>query len=338
MAVEYREFTRADTLLEPNDPELPYRRRVGEEKLAVAWGQRKLTMALTQFLTLYWDQTKVPNPIVVYAGSAPGIGTSFVANLFPSVTWHLYDPRNFAEELKKNPKVTIYQRIFTDEDAKFWSGRNDVYFVSDIRTASYTKLSPLENEREIWKDMEKQSTWHKIMQPVRSQLKFRLPYSNIGMPRYLKYLYGTVFKGIWAPQTTTETRLVPAIPDETANLEINWDSLKYESQLFYWNSVIRQETKYLNPYTVNTPEAGRNPIDPPELLNDWDSRSETQVWIDYLTKVGGETAATHQALNALVLGLTAYINNGRNVADWTTLGRLRNNPLLLKELAMVDQS
>ncbi len=49
-------------------PTLPYRRRKGEEKTVVHWGQRKLLLSEIEFLTLYGQEG---HP-VVYAGAAPG--------------------------------------------------------------------------------------------------------------------------------------------------------------------------------------------------------------------------------------------------------------------------
>src|SRR3989304_7495287 len=87
----WRSFQAEDFLLQPNDPEAPY--MGGLTKTTVHWGQRKLSMALIQFLTIFWEIEKIPNPILLYIGAAPGYNIEFIMkNLFPNFTSYLYDP------------------------------------------------------------------------------------------------------------------------------------------------------------------------------------------------------------------------------------------------------
>ena len=139
---KYKEYTQEDLFLNPNDPEMAYRRRKDENKGSIAWGQRKLFLVLIQFLSLFWDPKKVSKPVVVYAGAAPGTNIGIVSQLFPEIVFHLYDPAPF--KVKSNPHIHLYQQYFTNEDAKQWSGRDDVYFISDIRTADYEKTNNLD--------------------------------------------------------------------------------------------------------------------------------------------------------------------------------------------------
>ena len=314
-------FEKTDLFLNPTDVEMAYRRRKDEEKLSIHWGQRKLLLTLVQFLTLFWNPKKTPKPIVVYAGAAPGTNIKTVSMLFPEIEFHLYDPSPF--KIKNSDKIHIYQQYFTDDDAKKWSGRNDVYFVSDIRTADYTKAKNLdENEDQIMKDMEMQMRWFAIINPVEGHLKFRPPYTGGNRPPRINYLYGYILKQPWAPQTTTESRLVP-VRDEQGNWTYpSWSAQKYQDQMFFHNVVIRESYRYNNPFTNDL-----TPIDIPELLNDWDSLCETQIWMDYLTVRTGKY--DKESVIALSRLITDKLSEGSKYKD--NLSLLRSKPQFIKQ-------
>ena len=320
ISTQYHQYTKADLFVNPTDPQLPYRRRNDEEKTSVHWGQRKLLLTLVQFLTLFWDPRKIKKPVVVYAGAAPGTNIGIVSTLFPEVEFHLYDPAPF--KIKSNEKIHLYQQYFTDNDAARWTGRSDILFISDIRTADYTKTKNLdENEAQIMKDMDMQMRWFTIINPVSGQLKFRPPYTGGTRPAHIKYLYGYVFRQPWAPQTTTEGRLVPVRGPDGKWLSIAWSTQKYQDQMFHLNVIVRETYKYVNPF-----DQSNKPIDSPELLNDWDSRTEAQIWIDYLMKRTGN--AGKQTVVALSRLITKQLTDGSRYKD--TLQLLRSKPRSIK--------
>jgi len=314
-------FQLKDMYLLPNDSEESYRRRKNEEKSVIAWGQRKLLLTLIQFLTLFWDPSKIQNPIVVYAGAAPGLNIGIVSQFFPEIEFHLYDPRSF--KIKKSKKIHIYQKKFTNKTAYFWRTRQEkyknVFFISDIRTADYTTINNLDsNEKQILKDMKFQMDWVKIIKPVKSHLKFRLPYTGGNRPDHVEYFDGFVLKQPYAPQTSTETRLVP---HDDLKMK-KWSCEKYQSQLFYHNSITREKIKYLNPFTKDN-----SLIDKPELTNDYDSNCETKIWIDYLTFRKSE--CTSQNVIALSRLITYKLTNSKKFKD--SLHYLRLNPRAIKD-------
>jgi len=306
----YHRFTDKDTYVRENDKKEDYHSRKMDSKNTFGWGQRKLGLALIQFLTLYLENA-IKNPQVVYAGAATGENIDFVSNLFPHVTFHLYDPRSF--NIKLSSRVLLYNgnvneilathRIvlysgntygwFTDETAKYWGDKqikdNNVFFLSDIRSGNHVTQTMLEFEQSVITDMKNQSNWHKIIKPIKSQLKFRLPYNLDEVDTLLgttdkKYVYltGSIYKGIYAKPTSTETRLVPDGYDDYLH-----DFKEYESKLFYFNSVVREKHLFINPlYSNNQQNEDKlfEPIYPPELLNDYNSTAEAYIWIQYLKK------------------------------------------------------
>jgi hypothetical protein len=188
----------------------------------------------------------------------------------------LYDPSKF--KIKGTDKIKLYHQIFTDEDAKKWS-HTPVYFISDIRTADFHTLTQEENEDMIMNDLRLQEQWVLKMKPCHSSLKFRLPYAiDKVFDKYgktIEYLGGHCFYQPWAPQTSTETRLVVTQVDSRKL----WNLKQFESQLFHFNSVIREKVRYRSPFYLDeTPCLGKRHI------NDFDSRYTCQVLLDYLEK------------------------------------------------------
>ena len=289
---EWQTFTQKDLLLLDGDPQLTYRGRGQEGKVAIGWGQRKLGLTVIQFINYYLNHQEASNPIVVYAGAAPGVNIPFVARLYPQIEWHLYDPQKFG--IEPQPNVHIYNGLFTNEIAKEWHYKNGtkgkdryVLFLSDIRTAS-VDMPPLEIEQRVGQDMLYQQQWVQLIEPVAAQLKFRLPYSDKGVDvsKPVQYLDGTVFKQAWAKPTSTETRLVVErknMIDGAYPLK-QWQPKVYEDQMFHHNVTTRDKGLFYNPFYLENIEKHQNPIWENELINDWDSTTELTIWNDYLQR------------------------------------------------------
>lgn len=294
-----------------NAPRAPYRRRSEIQKSAIHWGQRKLHLSEVEFFTLYWNPQQIPAPICVYAGAAHGTHLTLLSQLFPAFTFHLYDPGTFRIKAD-NVKIFIYNEYFTDETARQWAGRDDVFFISDIRTTDHEKelqdelkrrgltskskpelikaaekASQINNETQIWEqDMAWQQTWVELMNPEHALLKFRLPYPYEG-DQIVSYLQGVVYWQIWPGPTSTEGRLKPVRNAEGVYQRGTWSTLAYEEWMFYHNSVTREQTKFLDPLTGLA-----RPVDPPELLDDFDSMAEAFIYELYCEKIGLTDRAT----------------------------------------------
>lgn len=297
--------------LSDDDQRRVYHRRTNDSKTCIPWGQRKLLLVETLFLTLYVD--RIENPKIIYAGAAPGKHIEQLSKMFPTCEFYLWDPNDF--HIKANKNIHIYQEYFTDEIAQKWSNRNDVFFISDIRTADYEKINNSEeNEKQIMEDMFRQQKWYEIINPFKALLKFRLPYSDHNMPMKIKYLSGLLLKQSWAPQTSTETRLIPD------GKYTEWDSIKYEEQMFYFNSIIRETFRYDNPFKTIFPLND-------ELINDYDSMSEVFILSEYLRH--NKEEANAENVSELSQKLTDSINFGKKFKD--SLSILRSNTRLIKD-------
>ena len=127
-------------MLPPDAPRKVYRSRIfeeGKKGKGVHWGQRKLLMNEIEMLVLHGRRAKV----VVYAGSAPGIHIRFLSQLFPQHRFLLVDPRPFARDVQRHPKIELRQEYFTDAMASelrqgYVEKGVELLFISDIRTVN----------------------------------------------------------------------------------------------------------------------------------------------------------------------------------------------------------
>lgn len=247
--------------LENSMPRLKYYRRKDNFKSVLHWGQRKLLLVEIEFLTKFASD----GDIVLYAGAAPGNHIPYLSSLFPTLEFALFDPNDFA--IKTGKKIKIYQRYFTDEIAQLFADRDDVLFISDIRTASPSMMGPKEIEVRVENDNKAQMKWYEVVNAKKTMLKFRLPWlvpfepgadgELIPSPHDSKtpnktykwvttggeefvYLKGDIYIQPWAPQTSTETRLVvdPFDKDQGPVL-ITYNNTEYEERMFYFNNVMR---------------------------------------------------------------------------------------------------
>ena len=316
--MEYAKFTTDNLTINTKSQREQYRQIKGEVKTVVHWGQRKLLLSEIEFFSVYLSK-EIENPICVYAGAAHGNHLPLLSAMFPSLTFHLYDPSKF--NITEDDKIKIFNEYFTDEIAKMYNtGKNNIFFLCDIRRTGYKeltnkylaergivkfdkegnpigppdlikeaqKLGQAEHERDVWEDMEMQQQWVLLINPLHSLLKFKLPYplqdkNNIPIDRKIKYLKGTVFWQQWGPPTTAETRLKP-IKNIDGKYEVaDWSVLEYEEWCFYQNYIIREKTKFLNTFTNE-----EEPLDYPELLNDYDSTAEVEILRMYLRSFNTE--------------------------------------------------
>ena len=219
-------------LLEDDDPEMVYVPRGKDEvRTVLHWGQRKLFFAELMFLHLSVARDTA-NVVVIYAGAAPGTHIGLLSEMFPLVTFVLIDPVEF-DVKADGVRIITHSCLFTNKLAhelkRKYAGAT-LLFVSDIRS-DLRGESAKEKEQRIKADMQAQMDWHRILRPLKSCLKFRLPYTS-GRTRYLD---GDVYLPVWGPPSTTECRLVV---DTDCGLR-EYDHGKHERQMSHFNKVTR---------------------------------------------------------------------------------------------------
>jgi hypothetical protein len=161
-------------------------------------GQRKLLIAEIAFLAEFNGLSDT----VIYAGAGPGVHIAKLAELFPHKMFYLYDPRPFAEDLKKYKNISMHQEYFTLEVAKHYADLKKYkrsLFISDIRTGSDENF-----EEGVRHNLEQQKQWCDILKPCRASLKFRLPF---GCKGDIEYFDGEIRLQPWCGRGSSETRL-----------------------------------------------------------------------------------------------------------------------------------
>lgn len=265
-----------------------YFRRKYYEKTSVKYGQLKLLTTEIQFFNKYWNPETVAQPLCVYVGSAPGIHLIPLLKMYPQITFHLYDPRDVFDkqlyEKEFSSRVQLFVQFFTSADAMKYANRNDVFFVSDIRSSDYnrdnseTEEAKKANEALVKEDLTRQAEWVEIIQPVKAHLKFRLPFQEPydWVEKETLYFDGDVYKQAWAPQTSTETRLVP----DLKAVKRKWNNKMYEDMLFYHNNVIRQHVNFINVLSQNN----ESYLEELGLTQDYDSTVFIQTLKEYVAR------------------------------------------------------
>lgn len=251
-------FTRTLNLV--TYPEIPYFRIPEKISVNLHLGQRKLLLSEIEFLTLHGHLSK----LIVYAGAAHGIHIKYLQELFPKHYFDLYDPATFL--VKPTKHIRIVNDLFLDSDAESYKGR-DVLFISDVRT--HQDLNDFSKfEKEVFDDMKMQEKWIEIMKPSMAMIKFRLPYLEDGD---LEYLDGDVYFQVWAPLTSTETRLIT-----NGQKKARYPIQKYNDQLFRFNRVDRRQ-RHLHDVDLEKV---------PGLDYCYDCRAEIEIIRNYLKKFG----------------------------------------------------
>ena len=253
--------------LNEDAPTKEYYERKNELRTTNHWGQRKLLLSEIEFLTEYGHKSS----LVVYAGAAPGVKNEYLTYLFPEHEFIFIDPMPFRDNLiaasKENDRITLKEEFFTDKIAMEYCEKN-VLFICDIRTADIKIMGLEEVEDAIVEDNKMQLSWHLIMKPAASMLKFRLPWGK-GITRYLSGYSeeGKIYFPVWGRQSTTETRLV-AVGDDV----YDYDNTKYAEQLFYFNTITRCNYYKHDIYGV------------PGLCHCYDCSSEVLILTNYAKK------------------------------------------------------
>lgn len=302
-------------------PQEQYRKLEESQRTTIHYGQLKLMMTDIMFLSIFWDPKKVPRPQVVIVGAAPGQHYPIFVKMFPEITFHLYDPRKFDIPQESRERIRLYKQYFTDDDAHIWSGRNDVIFISDIRSIEEDTAKEKYEER-VEFDMKIQQDWVEIMDPVVSSLKFRLKYPAKNPVTGLddidvisEYLDGFRMKQIWQPHVSTEVRLIP-IKVNGKYRRKKWSSLLHQNQCYFHNVRIRTSNFY-NPFTNDM-----TPIFEDELTNDFDSVSTALILKKYLHRMTGNIPTLEDTV-ALYRVILEDINNHRR--SILTVAQLRQS-------------
>lgn len=247
-------------------PRMTYSRRDDVSIGKFHWGQYKLLLSEIEFLSyarrVFGFDILEQIDCVVYAGSANGLHIVLLADMFPEVHFHCWDPSKFAPPLhayaEKHPdRVTLFNALYTEEVARTYADKKTL-FISDVRqfvskNGMFGKeadnrddklraslkdqdhtLQPGSQAKSVLANL--QRMWVQTMRPMATMLKFAPPYPTPGEPDDYSYFDGMVLTQAYAPFSTTEARLMfDGVPGERI-----YNTRKYEEQFVFVNSVLRQ--------------------------------------------------------------------------------------------------
>jgi len=217
---------------------LPYQPYEHDSNSLLHWGQRKLLLAEIEFLLICAkDPISSTCNTVVYVGAASGAHLTLLFQLFPNIKFILVDPAKFNKKVTKYAKqhplqVTILPTFFENVNHKK-QFPDKFLLISDIRNRNITKQHK-ENNLVVQQDMQKQLKWVLDLHPVRSMLKFRLPFPEFHT--HYEYIAGDIYLPIWGPPGTAECKLITH--SNNYNLHV-YNCLQYEQQMRYFNVVMR---------------------------------------------------------------------------------------------------
>ena len=274
-----RSFEKADRELSGSSPRLPYQKKqIGEVRTVEFWGQRKIFVMLVEFLSNYSVQAN----ILIYAGpSLAKTAWSYLAELFPEVTFHLYNQgRKYGED-----RVNSYTKSFGPEIAKRWAKKKTLLFY-DLREqttgddANNDEIDEL-IEKNVVRGLDRQKRITQALSAEVSNLKFRLPYKK-GKTSYFK---GTLLIQPWSRATSTENRLI--IEKKNIKTFVKYDNTEQEEKMFWHNT--QQRTWY---YKHNVKDTDHTI----GLDHGYDSSAEIFIITEYLKNIKSMTRGVNDKL------------------------------------------
>lgn len=288
------------------------------------WGQLKIFLSVLQALLEFWDPVLVPDLTVVYAGAAPGWSFGVLEPMFPTVTWHLYDPGTF--HIKEIPgKMKLYKQFFTEVTAQQWSQYDNIFFFSDIRREGKDTIQGLELETKVMEDMAEQARWTLKMNPYRASLKFRAPYLIENLPPEAEsYLDGNIMLQSFNSSRSAEARLIPIRdPQSGKYYSKKYDWKRYEDVMFYHNAVVREKARFAYDGEAYAGEEGRVE-DASGVDNHFDSVHLLTVLDEYRKRIGTYQVGSSSVplAKTIMSRLSSYSKRGE-----ITLARIRKENL-----------
>jgi hypothetical protein len=205
-----------------------------------------ITHLLNEYYKNYYGKTG-KEPLLLCIGSAPGTHLTYLHEMYPKMKFVLYDRSNFNKKLLnyKDPNgfpiFDIYEGEsgnFTDEKANLIVTSElyknyDLLIVSSIRTSASTTDK---FEDTIENDMKLQQSWMRILNPVMSLVKFRMPI-NMKDNDKLTYMSGKLIHGAWKHPKTNETYLLSNQLD--ISIDSMYDYSSYNRTTFFHNKFVR---------------------------------------------------------------------------------------------------
>jgi len=278
----------------PNNPLNHGNRHSGQLKLGLGmmYFMAKVLKYMNRRYGADWRESR-PRPVVISAGAASGQTMTMVYESFPEFNYHLWDTSPFWKGIAslakrmaedEEPEIVIHKKFIYPADMVAYNEQfpdRDMFFISDLRTSD-EKSQP--TRKHIVTDNDLQYQLVKALNPRLSMLKFRMAYPDMTLGQKDDYYYmpGVIWKQPYAPQASTETRLI--VKQETRMIEgrsvelapertYKYSELAHEQQMSHHNNVVRP-ANYINPVT------GRDTRVTELVSNNWDGIMALHIFIE----------------------------------------------------------
>lgn len=250
------------------------------------FGQMKLLMTEIHFLSKYYKN----GMLVLYVGAASGYHIKKIMELFPKIEFDLYDPLKF--DIQPSNKIKIFNQFFGDDDAKKYSNmKRDIIFITDIRGEPQNMKESDEGyeaefEKIVNEDMKRQLRWTRIIKPVASSFKFRLPFTG-----KMDYLDGDVWLQSYSP-ASTEMRLFTS----DYNKMITYDCKEVDEKLAYFNCHERCDRS----------KKWENAMKKYEIKNHWDNAYCLDIISFYLRKIRNKKIISEEECSKIFIDIIKF--------------------------------
>ncbi|QKF93553.1 mRNA cap-specific nucleoside 2-O-methyltransferase [Fadolivirus algeromassiliense] len=254
-------------------------------------GQLKLLISEIMFLSKI---AKKGNK-VLYIGAAEGFHITKLSDMFPDLSFDLWDPRKFDLELRSN--IKLFNKFFTDNDAlQYIKEKDNLLLITDIRNIEIGKIDNTTQkgndkiDKFIIDDNNRQLNWIKTINPIYSFIKFRLPYGK-GKTKYFNgKIYLQCYSGL-----TTETRLMTNKYDSFEE----YDHTEFDEKLAYFNCFIRSKNDF---------DKWKQVFDKYKIKNNWDNNCAFYILHLYLDKVKNYKNIKDDDVAILFNNIIAFFN------------------------------
>lgn len=276
-----------------------YREKPCEIKPQVHIPQLKLFLSELRFLMEFAGFDQKMN--VIYVGASDGNHILYLANLFPNLTFYLYDPRPLShsfDKLKNVYTLTGSHGQFSIDHAFGWGADNHgtkELFISDVQSGN-PGLTGHNFEACRAKDMDDQLEWVRAMRPVAAMLKFHLSYKPGKTTWLAPYSDEHLQISPFSSKSGTELRLITTDPWDMKE----YDNTEIEEQMYYFNNFTR-----VCQYGVSIPQFSDNPMKEAMHMDDcWDCCAMREICLEFLSKKYekeyGPTLEVHEVIRAVI--------------------------------------
>jgi hypothetical protein len=185
---------------------------------------------------------------VLYVGAAPGGHIACLAEMFPSLEFHLVDTatievaRHYDSFPTIRSRIHVYREEFKTETAAGWRERApQTVLISDISSGNNSQEV---YDIEIEDILQAQRDWCLAGQFAASLLRFHLPKDAV---KY-RYFDGAILLPPFAPTTGAEGRLL--VWGDAGGADIEYDVGRFTHRFYWLNSIAREWAAYEHQLSV----------------------------------------------------------------------------------------